>query len=122
MTGTARDLLTWAARQVGTMEKPMGSNQNPYATIVGHANRQPWCATFIVAGLVRNDVPLLKGVDTASAPAMHDAFRSAGRLFDAPRAGDTGFKFHPDEGRIGHVFFVERVMGDFVQTIEDYQN
>lgn len=122
MSGTARDLLTWAASQVGTLEKPPESNNNPYAAIAHHANGQPWCATFVVAGWKANAVPLVAHTDTAFTPSMHDAFKAAGRLFDIPRAGDVGFKFYPDLGRIGHVFFVEKVVGDFVKTIEGNTN
>jgi hypothetical protein len=122
MTGTARDLLTWAAHQVGTVEKPKGSNDQPYAAIAGHLNGQPWCATFLVASWKANDVPMVAGTNTAGAAPMHDAFKNAGRLFQQPRAGDVGHKFVASEGRIGHVFFVEKVAGDFVQTIEGNTN
>src|SRR6185369_4493731 len=74
VTGSARDLLTWAARQVGTLEDPKGSNRQPFAAIAGHANALPWCATFLVAGWKANDVPLIAGTNTASTLFMHDAF------------------------------------------------
>lgn len=124
MSGTARDLLTWAASQIGTLENPRGSNQQPYASLSGHANGQPWCATFLVAGWKVNDVPLVASTDTAWTPGMRTAFRTAGRLHDAPQAGDVGHVYYPglDGGRIGHVFFVEKVAGDFVQTIEGNTN
>jgi hypothetical protein len=122
MSGSARDLLTWAAHQVGTREKPEGSNDQPFAAIAGHANGQAWCATFLVAGWKANDVPLVPGTNSARASTMHDAFKNAGRLFEQPRGGDVGHKFVESEGRIGHVFFVEKVVGDFVQTIEGNTN
>jgi len=124
MSGTARELLTWAAGQIGTLEQPIGSNNQPYAALAGHANGQAWCATFLVAGWKANDVPLVLGTDTAWTPSMRTAFRTAGRLHDEPRAGDVGHVFYPnlDGGRIGHVFFVEKVIGDHVQTIEGNTN
>lgn len=122
MTGSVRDVLTWAARQVGTLEDPLGSNKQPYAAIAGHANGQAWCATFLVAGWKANDVPLTDGTNTAFTPTMHDAFADAGRLSQHPRAGDVGFKFVEEIGRIGHTFFVEKVAGDFVNTIEGNTN
>jgi hypothetical protein len=67
-------------------------------------------------------VPLVDGSNTASSVDMHDAFAKAGRLHDHPRAGDAGFKFVASENRIGHVFFIERVVGDFVKTIEGNTN
>lgn len=122
MTGTARELLTWAAGQIGTLENPKESNRQPFARIAGHANGQPWCATFLVAGWKANRVPLVPGTDTAFTPAMRNAFRNAGRLFDEPRAGDVGHKFDASLNRIAHVFFVEKVVGDFVQTLEGNTN
>ncbi|MGH1565778.1 CHAP domain-containing protein [Mumia sp. DW29H23] len=122
MSGSARKLLNWAAEQVRTLERPEGSNKNPYADIAGHANGQPWCATFIVAGLKKNDIPLVDGTNSAFTPTMQKGFKQAGRLHDRPRAGDVGFVFYPELGRIGHVFFVEKVDGDFVKTIEGNTN
>jgi hypothetical protein len=122
MTGTVRDLLTWAAAQVRTMESPLGSNKNPYAAKAGHHNGMAWCATFLVAGWKVNKVPLVAGTDTAFTPSMQAGFKNAGRLFNSPRAGDVGFLFDRDLGRIAHVFFVERVEGDFVRTIEGNTN
>lgn len=122
MSGSARELLTWAASQVRTMENPLESNKQPYAARAGHANGQPWCATFIVAGFKANGVPLVAGTDTAFTPTMQQGFKRAGRLHDTPRAGDVGHVFYQDLGRIGHVFFVERVEGDFVKTIEGNTN
>ncbi|MDX6260341.1 MAG: hypothetical protein QOH84_2029 [Kribbellaceae bacterium] len=122
MSGTVRDLLTWAAAQVRTMENPLGSNKNPYAAKAGHANGAAWCATFLVAGWKINKVPLVAGTDTAFTPSMQAGFKNAGRLFNSPRAGDVGFLFDKKLGRIAHVFFVERVEGDFVKTIEGNTN
>ncbi|GAA3568028.1 hypothetical protein [Kribbella ginsengisoli] len=122
MSGTVRELLTWAAAQVRTMEKPLGSNKNPYAAKAGHANGQAWCATFLVAGWKINKVPLVAGTDTAFTPSMQAGFKNAGKLFNSPRAGDVGFLFDKDLGRIAHVFFVERVEGDFVKSIEGNTN
>lgn len=122
MSGTARRVLTWAAHQVRTMEKPEGSNKQPYARIAGHANGQAWCATFIVAGLKANNVPLVRGTNSAFTPTMRNGFNAAGRLHERPRPGDAGFVFYQSLGRIGHVFFVERVEGDFVVTIEGNTN
>lgn len=121
MTGL-RELLTWAVRQVGTLEDPMGTNKQPYAPIAGHQNGQPWCATFLVAGWTANDVPLTSGTNSASTLFMHDGFSDNRQLFHHPRAGDVGFRFVASEGRIGHAFFVEEVVGDFVHTIEGNTN
>jgi hypothetical protein len=104
------------------MEKPVGSNKNPYAVKAGHANGQAWCATFLVAGWKVNKVPLIPGTNTAFTPSMQVGFKKAGKLFNSPRAGDVGFLFDKGLGRIAHVFFVEKVEGDFVKTIEGNSN
>jgi hypothetical protein len=122
MSGTAREVLTWAARQVGTLERPAGSNQQDYAELAGHADRQPWCATFIVAGWKKNRAAILPGTNTAWTPGMREGFRRASRLYSTPLPGDVGHVFYADLERIGHVFFVERVEGDFVRTIEGNTN
>ena len=121
MSGLSQ-LLTWAAHQVGTKEDPIGSNMQPYAAIAGQANGQPWCATFLIAAWKANDIPMVDGSSSAFTPTMHDSFKNGGRLFQHPRAGDAGFKFIESEGRIGHVFLVEKVLGDTVQTIEGNSN
>jgi CHAP domain len=124
MSATARDLLTWAAAQIGTLEQPVGSNKQPYAAMADHTNGLAWCATFLVAGWKANGVARVPGTDTAWTPGMRSAFRTAGRLHDEPRPGDVGHVFYPnlDGGRIGHVFFVERVSGDHVESIEGNTN
>ncbi|WP_020389445.1 peptidoglycan-binding protein [Kribbella catacumbae] len=122
MSGTVRELLTWAAAQVRTMEKPLGSNKNPYAAKAGHTDGLAWCATFLVAGWKVNKVPLVPGTNSAFTPSMQNGFKNAGRLHNSPRAGDVGFLFDKELGRIAHVFFVERVVGDFVKTIEGNTN
>lgn len=73
MSGSARELLTWAASQVRTMESPRESNKQPYAAKAGHANGQPWCATFLVAGWKLNGVPLVAGTNTAQPPVARCA-------------------------------------------------
>jgi len=122
MSGTVRELLTWAANQVGVEEDPPGSNKQKFASLADHTNGLAWCATFLVAGWKVNDVPLIDGTDTASTVAMHDAFKAAGRLRHHPRPGDVAFVFYEDLGRIGHAFYVNKVDGDFVKTIEGNSN
>lgn len=122
MSGTVRELLTWAASQVRVAEDPPGSNKQPFAALAGHANGFAWCATFLVAGWKVTGVDLLGGTDTAFTPTMHDAFKNAGRLRGRPRPGDVGFLFVEDIDRIGHAFFVNKVEGDFIRTIEGNSN
>lgn len=122
MSGTVREALTWYARQVGTLEKPVGSNHTPYAALAGQVDRQPWCATFVVAGWKVNHIPIPPGADTAWTPAMRVAFDHAGRLHETPAPGDVAFVYYASLGRIGHVGVVERVDGDYVVTVEGNTN
>jgi hypothetical protein len=122
MSGTVRELLTWASAQVRTMEDPIGSNKQQYARMAGHTNGLAWCATFLVAGWKENGVDVLDRTDTASTRDMRKGFRVAGRLHRRPRAGDVGFLFVESEGRVAHAFFVNKVEGDFIRTIEGNSN
>lgn len=122
MTGTVREVLTWASAQVRTMEDPLGSNKQQYAAMAGHTNGLAWCATFLVAGWKHNGVPVLSGTDTASTRDMRKAFKAAGRLHRRPRPGDVGFLFVESEGRVAHAFYVNKVEGDFIRTIEGNSN
>ena len=122
MRGSVREVLTWAASQVGVAEDPPGSNKQPFAKLAGHSNGQAWCATFLVATWKVGGIDLIPDTNTAYTPSMHDAFKNAGRLRKHPRPGDVGFLFVEDVNRIGHAFFVNRVDGDYVKTIEGNSN
>ncbi len=122
MSGTVREMLTWAALQVKTAEDPPGSNLQPYAALAGHKNGQAWCATFLVAGWKVNGVSVLAGTNTSATIDMHNAFKAAGRLKQNPRPGDAGFLFVKDINAIGHVFLVNKVEGAYVTTIEGNSN
>lgn len=122
MNGTVRELLTWASAQVRTMEDPLGSNKQPYAQLAGHRNGLAWCATFLVAGWRVADVPVLDGTNTASTLDMRKAFKDGGRLHRRPRPGDVGFLFVASENRVAHAFFVNKLEGDYIRTIEGNSN
>ena len=46
-------VLEAAQKEVGYKEKP--NNNNKFAKIAGHANNQPWCATFIRACFIQGE-------------------------------------------------------------------
>ncbi len=119
---TEAEALRWYAGQVGTQEKPRGSNRQPYAALAGHANGQPWCASFAVAGAHVTGFGLPEGASSAYTPAMESAFKRAGRLFTAPRPGDFFFVYFPSMGRVAHTGVVYAVDGGYVKTIEGNSN
>lgn len=124
MTTTREAYVAWATAQLGVMEDPLGSNQNIYAPIAGHANGAPWCASFVVAAAVRCGVVLPAGAMTAWTPGNATAYKAAGRFSTTPEIGSTGFVFYPwlNNGRIGHTFIVEAIDGDHVITVEGNTN
>lgn len=107
MAGTVRDVLTVAKRNLGFIEGP--NNKNPYAPLVGHANHQPWCASFVAAVFKRAGVPLPS--TSAYTPTMANGFIREGRWHDTGKAGDVVFFEWPSMGRIAHVGIVEVVEG-----------
>lgn len=108
MTGTLQDALAVARANVGFVEGP--NNANPYAGEVGHANHQPWCASFLAAVMKRAGVTIPN--TSAYTPTMSNGFKAANIWHDAPRVGDVVFYRWPSLGRIAHVGLVETVNAD----------
>ena len=46
-------VLDAARAEIGYQEKP--NNNNKFAKVAGHANNQPWCATFIRACFIKGE-------------------------------------------------------------------
>lgn len=77
---TAEALLTWARSQLGTVEKPPGSNRVPYWDQIGmsHLQGSPWCAAFVLAGLEQVGVgPVTRSVYV---PRIRSDYQRARRL------------------------------------------
>jgi hypothetical protein len=109
VTGAATQVLAWALGQVGTTEHPAGSNMNPYAALAGHANGQPWCASFAVAACRSQGV--VAGNESAFTPSLAASFKQSGTyLVDNPEPGDLVFFDFPDDvHRIQHVGLVQEL-------------
>jgi hypothetical protein len=115
MTSTAQ-FLAWCAQEVGYTEGP-AKNQNRYAAIAGHADRQPWCATFLVAAA--KSTGLVLPSYSAYTPTMASAFRANARWHSNPLPGDFVFFDFPDTvRRIQHVGVVESNLNGVLRTIE----
>lgn len=114
--GTANDVLAVALRNVGFVEGPR-SNENPYAPLVGHANFQPWCASFVAACFKRAGVGLPNS--SPYTPTMANGFKGQTRWHATGKVGDVIFFKWPEMGRIAHVGIVELVLpGGVYQTVE----
>lgn len=109
MTGTASDVLAVARRNLGYTEGPR-DNENVFCGAVGHANFQPWCASFALACLSAADVPLTGR--SAYTPALANSYRKVGAFHGEGAVGDLVFFAWPSMGRICHVGIVEQVRGD----------
>jgi hypothetical protein len=106
-----------AKKELGYTEDPPGSNRTKFAQEAGHANGQPWCASFVVSIARRVGVTLPS--ESAYTPTMAAAFKAQGRLFDVPQPGDVAFFDFPDsKNRIQHVGIVESATATHVTCIE----
>lgn len=106
--GTVQAMLEVAQRNVGFVEGP--NNWNPYAPLVGHAQNQPWCASFLAACAKRAAVRLRS--ESPYTPAMANGFKAQGRWHTIGQVGDFVFFHWPSMGRIAHVGVVESLRQD----------
>lgn len=112
------DYIGMARRSLGVGETPHGSNRNPFAKLAGHADGQPWCATFLVA--TARQIGLRLPSESAYTPTMADGFKRVGLFTQTPQPGDIGFVDFPGDNktRVQHVAIVTHVLGDTVGTVE----
>lgn len=115
---TASAMIAAALDEVGTVEQPPFSNRTPYAALAGHANGQPWCATFLVA--MAHRIGLVLPSESAFTPTMALGFQHVGRWHTAdPQPGDIVFyDFSAPHGEIDHVGLVVSLAGGVLRTIE----
>ena len=102
------DLLDACRHELGYRERP--GNRTKYAAEAGHADGQPWCATYLVAMARKVDLHLPS--ESAYTPAMAQGFRDDGRWFAEPRVGALVFFRWPELGRIAHVGIIEALRSD----------
>lgn len=104
---TVDEYLLALTSRVGYTEDPPGSNRNMFAPWAGHANGQPWCASFLV-GVARHEGDASLIPDTAYTPSMANEFKARGQWHakseGLPQRGDIVFFDFPDNvHRIQHV-------------------
>lgn len=116
---SAASVLQIARTQIGTVEKPAGSNHTKYGLAYG-MDGVAWCAMFTwwcfgQAG----DAPLVP--KSAYTPTVAGWFQARGQWGSAPRQGALVFFDFPGDGveRISHIGIVEAVNADgTITTIE----
>ena len=98
-------VLAAARAEVGYKEGK--NNDNKFAKIAGHANHQPWCATFIRACFIKGEEA--KAIpDTAYCPHLESWARANNRVVPTTEAkrGDLVLFDFSRSGRAEHVGIV----------------
>jgi hypothetical protein len=115
---TLEVFLDKARSYLGTEENPPNTNRNPFAAVVGHADGQPWCATFCLA--VARQVALPLPTSSAYCPRVAADFQLARQwATDNGRPGDLALFDFPDATRgIQHIGIVESVLPGQLVCIE----
>lgn len=112
-------LLQLAAKEIGTLESPRGSNRVKYWTVKPEWNGSAWCAAFIrwclVQGGVKNYPPI---TNPYYVPFVEQWGRTNGKFITRnPSPGDLVIFGKSDIA--AHIGFVEKPLADgWVQTIE----
>lgn len=108
-------MLAVCQAELGYREGP-GRNVNKYAALAGHANGQPWCATFLCAMARRVGLTV---PNTAGTVLMLQMFRQQRRVSSTPSRGAFAFFDFPDRiRRVQHVGIVESWTQTTVTCIE----
>lgn len=124
---TAKELLTWAASQIGTKENPAGSNKVKYWDIYKQntgVNLQgnPWCAAFVSCGMWQVKLwPMGKDEGRFRyCPSLVNWAKQNGKWRDRSEVAQAGWLVvFANKGTACHVGFVEkRNDASSIQTIE----
>lgn len=105
----AKDLLELADKQVGTMDKPIGSCNNKYNTAYygGKVNNPAlaWCVVFIwwLFRELGSSAQFCDGKKMASVPATYNWFKQSGQLVSKPEPGDIVFFDFNRNGTPDHI-------------------
>ena len=95
-------VLDAARAEVGYIEKP--NNNNKFAKVAGHANNQPWCATFIRACFIKGEEA--KAIpDSAYCPHIEAWARANNRVVPTAEAkrGDLVLFDFTRSGKAEHI-------------------
>lgn len=124
---TAKELITWAASQIGVKESPAGSNKVKYWDIYKQntgVNLQgnPWCAAFVSCGMWQAKL-WPTGKDEGRfryCPSLVNWAKQNGKWRDRSEIAQPGWiVLFANKGTACHVGFVEkRIDSSKIQTIE----
>lgn len=115
----ATKLLAIAAKEIGTLESPRGSNKIKYWSVKPDWNGSPWCAAFVRWCLIQAGVPSYPPITNPYyVPYVETWGRNNKRFIGSePNPGDLVIFGKSDIA--AHIGFVERRLDDgWVQTIE----
>lgn len=118
-TATAQQVLNLARTQLGTTERPPGTNRTPYGRWYGW-DGVAWCQIYMCWVFDQAGALSLLGRKTAGTVNASDWFRSVNQWGTEPRVGSLAFFDFPDsKDRIQHVGIVEEIWPDArIVTIE----
>lgn len=115
MACTALQVIKYAKSQVGTKEKPAGSNKTKYGRAYG-LNGQPWCAIFVwyCYYMCKSTELYYGGKKTAYVPALADYYIKEKRMVKKSkgRLGDIVFFDFDRNGNSDHVGFIYNNLGN----------
>lgn len=130
LTVTANKLTVAMAKEVGYREGP--NNDNKYAGWAGHANNQPWCATFLegVSDKIGLKTLIPEGQAMASCDALFTHFQKQNRWSEYPAVGALFFLGQAGSGSrvngknvdLYHTGYVYAYDKDNIYTIEGNTN
>lgn len=136
MTEFTKKLLEVAAKEVGVMEQPLGSNRGPrvdeYLRSVGldpTKGSWPWCAAFCYwcfrTAIADIEIPMPTSFPPRTAGVIDHWNKTNGYKFGAKSnyTANPGDIFLMDEGHgLGHMGIIEVVNKDVLTTIEGNTN
>lgn len=124
---TVKQVLNYAASQIGTRENPMGSNNTKYNVWYYGMNNAPWCAMFVSYCFYNQGLPLPAKTSKGFAYCGHGIqwFKNKGWWHTTPKVGDVVFyDWHNGGDPNDHVGIVEKVNanGSIVAIEGNYKN
>lgn len=112
LLATLRQVLDWCRSQIGVVERPAGSNRNPYGRLFGR-DGEPWCGFYVAASYLQARTDLRSWCDNVGyTPNLLGDLRSVGWGVNIAHAQPGALVFfHSPGGRAGtnHVGVLESI-------------
>lgn len=107
---SASKLLQVARKELGTKEKPAGSNKVKYTRWYGMTG--PWCAMYVSYCANKAGIPTTVIPKHAYTPSGKAWFKARGQWGSTPKVGAIVYYNLSGLGRVSHVGIVEKVFSD----------